>query len=39
MLGQGKEVTEKSIKDVIAKEITSMDARIYYLNLVRVVTR
>jgi biopolymer transport protein ExbB len=38
MLGQGKEVTEKSMEDVMAKEIASMNTRIYYLNLIGVVT-
>jgi biopolymer transport protein ExbB len=38
MLGQGKEVTEKAMEDVMAKEIASMNTRIYYLNLIGVVT-
>lgn len=38
MLGQGKEITEKSMEDVMAKEIASMNTRIYYLNLIGVVT-
>ena len=39
MLGQGKEVTEKAMEDVMAKEIATMNTRIYYLNLIGVVTR
>ncbi|HEY5768436.1 MAG TPA: MotA/TolQ/ExbB proton channel family protein [Terrimicrobium sp.] len=38
MLGQGKEITEKAMEDVMAKEIASMSTRIYYLNLIGVVT-
>ncbi len=38
MLGQGKEITEKSMEDVMAKEIATMNTRIYYLNLIGVVT-
>ena len=38
MLGQGKEGTEKAMEDVMAKEIASMNTRIYYLNLIGVVT-
>ncbi|MGA7904965.1 MAG: MotA/TolQ/ExbB proton channel family protein, partial [Terrimicrobiaceae bacterium] len=38
MLGQGKEVTEKAMEDVMAKEIASLNTRIYYLNLIGVVT-
>jgi biopolymer transport protein ExbB len=38
MLGQGKEVTEKAMEDVMAKEIATMNTRIYYLNLIGVVT-
>jgi biopolymer transport protein ExbB len=38
MLGQGKEVTEKAMEDVMAKEIAAMNTRIYYLNLIGVVT-
>ena len=38
MLGQGKEITEKAMEDVMAKEIASMNTRIYYLNLIGVVT-
>jgi biopolymer transport protein ExbB len=38
MLGQGKEITEKAMEDTMAKEIASMSTRIYYLNLIGVVT-
>lgn len=38
MIGQGKEVTEKAMEDTMAKEISSMNTRIYYLNLIGVVT-
>jgi biopolymer transport protein ExbB len=38
MMGQGKEVTEKAMEDVFAKEIATMGTRIYYLNLIGVVT-
>jgi biopolymer transport protein ExbB len=38
MLGQGKEVSEKAMEDVMAKEIATMNTRIYYLNLIGVVT-
>jgi len=38
MLGQGKEITEKAMEDVMAKEIAAMSTRIYYLNLIGVVT-
>lgn len=38
LIGQGKEVTEKGMEDVMAKEIAGMNTRIYYLNLIGVVT-
>lgn len=38
LIGQGKEVTEKAMEDVMAKEIAAMNTRIYYLNLIGVVT-
>lgn len=38
VLGQGKEVTEKAMEDVMSKEIAGMSTRIYYLNLIGVVT-
>lgn len=38
LIGQGKEVTEKAMEDIMAKEIAAMSTRIYYLNLIGVVT-
>lgn len=38
LIGQGKEVTEKGMEDIMAKEIANMNTRIYYLNLIGVVT-
>lgn len=38
MLSNGKEVTEKAMEDMMAKEISAMNTRIYYLNLIGVVT-
>ncbi len=37
-LGQGKEVSEKAMEDTMAKEIAALNTRIYYLNLIGVVT-
>ena len=38
MLGQGKEVAEVAMEEVLAKEVSSLSTRIYYLSLIGVIT-
>ena len=38
MLGQGKEATEMAMEEVLAKEVSSLSTRIYYLSLIGVIT-
>ncbi len=38
MVGQGKEATEVAMEEVLAKEVSALSTRIYYLSLIGVIT-